>query len=353
MASSSQEDLSQALSKLTEANQAKLLSALGQTSPSKKPLGTLTIKLANGAEMPAIAFGCAFYDVKGMLQGADEARVHVPVALESGYRHLDTARSWGTERSVGDTLREQIAAGKLSREDLFITAKVCHPMKSWVKEGYICDESLRFDFEAADMDVKKKVAGDIQESLKNLGVDFVDVLLMHWPGNFGSQDASGNREVRKLIYEVFEAFYQNGLAKAIGVCNFSAQHIEDLIADTSIGPMVAHFESHPYGFNEELLSFCQKNSIAPMAHQPFGGGGLKLFEDPVLMELASKYDRNIAQLILRWLFQRGVGAMPRSSSRVNMASNLELDFAIESEDMERINGLNRNHFIRPDPKTIA
>lgn len=361
----SKDELAQALSSLAEGDRAKLLAAIGAASatestpaPPPGPPKTLTIKLSTGAEMPAIAFGCAFYDWKGMVaHGKDEASVQVPVALESGYRHLDTARSWGTEGAVGAALKAHIAAGVLKREDLFITAKVCHPMQSWV-EGYEVDETLRFDFDDASLDVKKKVAEDVRESLANLGVDYVDMLLMHWPGNYcphtgPAKDASRNRSMRQEIYEVFESFHRDGLAKGIGVCNFSKQHLQDLLADASIKPTVAHLEGTPYGLDDEMVAFCLANDVAVMAHQVFGTGSMGLFEDPVLSEVASKYDRSVAQVILRWLFQRGLGAIPRSSSRDHMTSNLDLDFTIESEDVERINSLNRNQHQRPDPNTIA
>lgn len=359
MVSASEQQEVQAFSGLDEVHQPKLLSAIsGELSnvstqvPSPVHSKKLTIKLWTGAEMPAIAFGCAFYDWKGLCQGKDQASVHIPAALESGYLHLDTARSWGTECPAGAALKERIAAGALRREDLFITAKVCHPMRSWV-EGYQVIESLRFDFDDTSLDVKNKVAEDVRDSLKNLSVDYVDMLLMHWPGSYGSKDASRNRMLRRQIYEVFESFHRDGLAKGIGVCNFSKQHLQDLMAETSIKPAVAHLEGHPYGLDDEMVAFCHANDIAVMAHQVFGTGSMGLLEDPVLREVASKYDRTIAQVILRWLFQRGLGAIPRSSSRAHMTSNLDLDFTIELDDMERINSLNRNQHQRPDPKTIA
>lgn len=359
VSSASKDELSQACSNLAESDREKLLSAIKPESPSVSTRASstelskqLTLKLSTGSEMPAIAFGCAFYDWDGMVEGASHAQIHISAGLRSGYLHLDTARSWGTERAAGAALQEQIAAGVLKREDLFITAKVCHPLQGWC-EGFKKRDSLRFDFDDASLDVKKKVAEDFRESLTNLGVDYVDMLLIHWPGNYKSKDASRNRPMRQQIYEVFESLYRDGLAKGIGVCNFAKQHLQDLMSDTTIKPMVAHLEGHPYGLDDEMVSFCLANDIAVMAHQVFGTGTMGLFEEPVLMEVASKYDRTVAQVILRWLFQRGCGAIPRSTSQAHMTSNLDLDFTIELEDMERINGLNRNQKQRPDPKSIA
>jgi len=304
--------------------------------------------------MPAVGFGCAFYNWEGVnLDGAEEL---VSAALAAGYRNLDTARSWDSERLVGNALEQHMKAGSLRREDFFISTKVCHPEEAWVST-YKRPEGLGLDFEDPAVDISTKVAADIAASLKNLRVDYVDLLLCHWPGNCDSQ-APTNRAVRKQIWLALETARRQGLAKAIGVCNFAVHHLEGLIADTGIKPAVAHMEGHPYCIDEEFVSLCKSHGIVLVCHSPFASGNLfqeslKVFEDAVLQELALKYRRNVGQVILRWLLQRGFGVLPKSSKQDRMTSNLELNFVIESTDMQRINALNANKHVRPDPKMIA
>lgn len=304
--------------------------------------------------MPAIGFGCAFYDWQGVKTEGAEGIVRA--ALAAGYRNLDTARSWDSEAAVGNALAEHVKAGSLKREEVFISTKVCHPEETWVST-YKRPKGLGFHFEDAALDVHTKVASDIAASLANLRVEYVDLLLCHWPGNYESQ-APTNRTVRKEIWLALEAARKQGLTRAIGVCNFAVHHLEGLIADTGITPAVAHMEGHPYCIDEELVSFCNSHGIMLVCHSPFASGNLfeeslDVFEDAVLQELATKYHRTVAQVILRWLLQRGFAVLPKSKNRDRMASNLETSFILEPVDIERINALNANKRVRPDPKKIA
>jgi len=251
----------------------------------------------------------------------------VPTALDLGYRNFDTALRWESEKFLGVMLGQAVNSGNLKREDVFISTKVCHPVKTW-SPGYDSNPKLGFDFENLELDVKKCVNEHIQESLQNLGVDYVDLLLMHWPGNYNSQNPR-NRAVRKQIWEVFESIHKAGVAKAIGKCNFAVHHMKSLSADSCIKPIVAHIEGHPYGIDEDMVSFCKDNDMAMMAIAPFASGCLNLFKDPVLSELSIEYGCSVGQLILRWLRQRGLGVLPKSGNHERMASNLDLDFEIQ------------------------
>jgi len=309
----------------------------------------MTIQLRTGAHMPVLGFGCAFYNWNSIdLDGAEKM---VSAALRAGYRNLDTARSWDSERLVGNVLAQHVKTGLLMRKDVFISTKVCHPEDIW-HPTYKRRPGLGFNWEDPHLDVPTKVAADIQASLTNLRIEYVDLLLMHWPGNYDSQ-ASTNRVVRKKAWEAFENAHRLGHAKALGICNFAVHQLKDLMTDVSIKPAVAHIEGHPYCIDEEMVSFCKAHDIAVVAIAPFASGSFGLLEDQVLRELSSKYDRSVGQVILRWLHQRGLGALPKSMNCNRMASNLDIDFVIDTADIERINALNCNRRNRPDPRKIA
>jgi diketogulonate reductase-like aldo/keto reductase len=252
---------------------------------------------AHGAQIPALGFGTS--PMTGSL-----APETVVAALKAGYRHIDTARKYGTERAVGEAIR---AAG-LPRGEIFLTTKVSH-------------ENLRAD------DFAKSVA----ESLAALKVDTVDLLMVHWP----------NPEItlRETMPALAKAKRQ-GLARHIGVANFNIALLDEAIA-LCPEPLVAlQAEYHPYLDQSKLLAAARQRGMVFVAYCPLGRG--RLFSDPVLAEIARERGRTVAQVALRWLMQQNVAAIPRSSNPERIADNAKVfDFALSDAEMARISALKR------------
>ncbi len=252
---------------------------------------------AHGAQIPALGFGTS-----PMTGGLSPDTV--VAALQSGYRHIDTAWKYGTESAVGEAMR----ASGVPRQDIFLTTKVSH-------------EYLRADAFAKSVD----------ESLKALKVDQVDLLLVHWP----------NSEIalRETMPALAKAKRQ-GLARHIGVANFNIALLDQAIA-LCPEPLVAlQAEYHPYLDQTKLLAAARARGLVFVAYCPLGRG--RLFGDPVLAEIATARGKSIAQVALRWLMQQGVAAIPRSSNPQRIADNFKVfDFTLNDDEMARIAALKR------------
>ena len=257
---------------------------------------SLSFSLESGA-IPIIGFGTS--PMTGGLSSDT-----VLAALKAGYRHIDTARKYGTERAVGEAMR---AAG-LARADIFLTTKVSH-------------ENLR----AGDF------AKSVDESLAVLKVDYVDLLLIHWP----------NPEI--ALAECMPALAKakrQGLARHIGVANFNIALLDQALA-LCPEPLVAlQAECHPYLDQSKLLAAACRHGLVFIAYCPLGRG--RLFGDPVLTEIAGKRGRSVAQIALRWLLQQNVAAIPFSSKPQRIADNFKVfDFTLDGDEMQRIAALKR------------
>jgi diketogulonate reductase-like aldo/keto reductase len=253
---------------------------------------------AHGASIPAVGFGTS-----PMTGGMSPETVLA--ALAAGYRHIDTARKYGTERAVGEAMR----ASRLPRGDIFLTTKVSH-------------ENLR----AADF------ARSVDESLAALGVDYVDLLLVHWP----------NPAIP--VFEVIPSLAKakrEGLARHIGVANFNIGLLDEAIA-TCPEPLAAlQAEYHPYLDQTKLLTATRERGLVFIAYCPLGRG--RLFGDPVLADIARARGRSVAQVALRWLLQQDVASIPFSSKPERIADNFGVfDFVLSDEEMGRISGLKRS-----------
>jgi len=236
----------------------------------------------------------------------------VASALGAGYRHIDTARIYGTERDVGEGIR----ASGISRAELFVTTKVWH-------------EDLR----EADF------ARSVDESLKALQTTYVDLLLVHWPSSRQVPLAETMRALAKAK--------RAGLARHLGVANFNARMLEQAIELCSEPVSVLQAEYHPALDQTALLSACRRNEVVFTAYCPLGRG--RVFEMDVLKQLAARKGRTVAQVVLRWLVQQGVAAVPRSAHPAHIASNLEVfDFDLMSDEVVAINALSR-----PDGRIVA
>jgi 2,5-diketo-D-gluconate reductase B len=251
---------------------------------------------APGVAIPMLGFGTS------MLSG--DAATLVASALQCGYRHIDTARKYGSERAVGEGMR----ASGVRREDIFLTTKVSH-------------ENLR----AADF------ARSVDQSLKALGVDQVDLLLVHWPS------------LTIPLAETMQALAKSkreGLTRHIGVANFNIALIGQAIGFCPEPLVALQAEYHPYLDQSKLIAACRRHGLAFIAYCPLARG--RMFNDPVLGEIARNRGRTIAQIALRWLLQQDVAPIPRSSNPKRIAENLEVfDFSLNDDEMKRIAALKR------------
>ncbi|NLV58772.1 MAG: aldo/keto reductase [Clostridiales bacterium] len=265
-----------------------------------------TIQLNQGIGIPQLGLGVF------QTRDGEETANAVRWALEAEYRHIDTARIYGNEAGVGQGIR----ASGVPREEIFLTTKL------W-------NEDIR----------RGRAREAFAESLAALGTDYVDLYLIHWPVQ-GFEQA----------WNHMEELHKAGKIRAIGVSNFHSHHLDSLEKTARIQPAVNQIESHPYFNNQELIDECHRRGIAVQVWSPLGGTGGTLLKDPLLQELAQKYGRTPAQIVLRWDIQRNVIVLPKSTHRDRIFSNRDMfDFELSGEDMERIRGLQRNRRVGPDP----
>ncbi|MGV3272229.1 aldo/keto reductase [Bacillus sp. CIS52] len=265
--------------------------------------------LHNGVEMPW--FGIGVFKVE---EGAELVNA-VKTALVHGYRSVDTAAIYGNEEGVGEGIRQGLQEAGLKREDIFVTSKV------WNADlGY--EETLKaFD-----------------TSLEKLGLDYLDLYLIHWPVEGKYIDA----------WRALETLYRDGRIKAIGVSNFQIHHLKHLMKETEIKPMINQVEYHPRLTQKELHAFCAEQDIQLEAWSPLMQG--QLLDHPVLQEIAEKYGKSAAQVILRWDLQNGVITIPKSTKKHRIEENANVfDFELSADDMKRIDDLNENLRVGPDP----
>jgi methylglyoxal/glyoxal reductase len=268
-----------------------------------------TVTLHNGVKMPWMGLG-VFKVTDG-----EEVIESVKAAIRNGYISIDTASFYKNEEGVGQAIRES----GVPREDLFITTKLWNS-----DQGY---ESTLKAFET---------------SLDKLGLDYLDLYLIHWPG----------KDKYKETWKAFEELYKQGRVRAIGVCNFQVHHLEDLIASAEIKPMVNQVEFHPHLTQKELLAYCKSEGIQLEAWSPLKQG--KLLNHPVLEDIAQKYNKSVAQVILRWDLQHGVVTIPKSVKEQRIIDNANVfDFELSAEDMEKIDGLNEDSRAGSHPDTMS
>ncbi|KXZ13667.1 aldo/keto reductase [Bacillus nakamurai] len=265
--------------------------------------------LHNGTKMPW--FGIGVFQVE---EGAELVNA-VKTALVHGYRSVDTAAIYGNEEGVGEGIRKGLEEAGLKREDVFVTSKVWN----------------------ADLGYEKTLKA-FDTSLEKLGLDYLDLYLIHWPVEGKYIDA----------WRALETLYQEGRVKAIGVSNFQIHHLEHLMKHTEIKPMINQVEYHPRLTQKDLHAFCTEQGIQLEAWSPLMQG--QLLDHPVLQELAQSYGKSAAQIILRWDLQNGVITIPKSTKKHRIQENADVfDFELSAEDMKRIDELNENVRVGPDP----
>lgn len=264
-----------------------------------------TVKLNNGVEMPW--FGLGVWQV----EDGDEAKNSVNAAIKAGYIGIDTAAAYKNEKSVGEAIRESGA----NRDDLFITSKVWNG-----DQGY--EETLAA-FDA---------------TMEKLGLDVLDLYLIHWPVKGKYKDT----------WRAMEKLYKDGRIRAIGVSNFQPHHLDDLLADAEVVPAVNQVEFHPLLTQAELLDYCAKKGIQVEAWSPLARG--LLFDNEVVTSLGEKYGKSPAQILLRWVLDKGVVVLTRSVKESRIIENADLfDFTLTPEDVTALEALNKNERTGPDP----
>ncbi len=320
-----------------------------------------TVRLHNGVVMPTLAFGTAFGDWVGAtdFQGflPEQAWRAVSLALDNGYRAFDGARAYGTERIVGTLLGQRFASGELTREALFITTKLAHPA---APPHVNISHRRTWDADKVE-DIAQRVRDDMADTLDDLGLGYVDLLLMHWPGGFGactSPDPEFPRKARAIIWRTFCELADKGAARAIGVSNFTIDHLRQLmedVAEPERRPTVNQVEIHPYCRDPRLETFCREQGIVVTAYAPFASGAFGLLHDPALAAIAERHGKTIGQIVLRWHVQSGRTALPKTSKAQRMAENRAIyDFALSDEELRVIDALGAGEARRtcPDPSSV-
>jgi 2,5-diketo-D-gluconate reductase A len=274
------------------------------------------VTLNNGVEMPILGFGV--YQIP-----PEETQAAVEAALEAGYRHLDTAAAYGNEEALGAAVR----ASGIARDELFITTKL------WVQHapaGSVEEDSRRA----------------FENSLTRLGLDYVDLYLIHQPlGDYYSE------------WRAMQNLNKEGLARAFGVSNFHSDRLVDLIDHNEIVPAVNQIETHPFHQRSAEQDLMRERGVQIESWGPFAEGRNNLFTDPLLSDIAQAHGKSVAQVVLRWLIQRSVVVIPKSVRPERMAENFEVfDFALSEEQMGKIAGLDTDEslfFDHRDPAMVS
>ena len=272
--------------------------------------------LSNGVEIPCIGFGT------WQTPDGDVAREAVKSAIKAGYTHIDTAQAYGNEESVGQGIKESGVA----REDLFITTKLWNMSHSY--------ELCKRDFE---------------ESLKKLGLDYVDLYLIHWPNPITFRDHW--QEANAETWKAMEELYKEGKIRAIGISNFRQHHIDELLKTAEIKPMVNQIRLCPGETQDELVEYSRSKEMILEAYSPLGTG--KIFDVPEMQALAEKYGKSIAQICIRWSLQQGYLPLPKSVTASRIEENIKVfDFELEESDVKLIAGLTGCVGVSGDPDNM-
>lgn len=273
---------------------------------------TPTVKLNNGVRMPILGFGVF------QVPDPDECERSVYNAIRTGYRLIDTAASYMNEEAVGKAIKRS----GVPREQLFVTTKL------WIQD--------------AGFDKTRKA---FERSLRKLGLDYLDLFLIHQPYN----DVHGS-------WRAMEALYREEKTRAIGISNFQPDRVMDLICFNEIVPAVNQIETHPFHQQIQAQQFLEENGVQHQSWGPFAEGKNDLFKNQVLSSIGNKYNKSIAQVVLRWLTQRGIVAIPKSVRKERMEENLNIfDFELSDSDMQSIQTLDQKvsaFFDHRDPAII-
>jgi diketogulonate reductase-like aldo/keto reductase len=267
------------------------------------------VKLNNGISMPSIGFGT--WQIE---EGAETTQA-VAEALEAGYRLIDTAKLYGNEKSVGQAIRNS----GIAREEIFVTTKLWNS-----------DQGYESALQAFD------------DSLQRLGLDYIDLYLIHWPGGHD----------RHRSWQALEEVYESGRAKAVGVSNYAIEHLKQLSKMSDLVPAVNQVEFHPFIYyqQKELLKYCHQSNIMVEAYSPLARGRQ---DHPDIVKVANKHKKAPAQIMLRWALQHDTVPIPKSTHKNRMKENLEIfDFEIDAEDMKQLDSISTGERVTTDPAGI-
>lgn len=254
--------------------------------------------LINGVKIPSIGFGT-------YKSGDDEETAKIiKNALNLGYKMIDTASFYNNEVGIGNGIKES----DIDRKDIFIVTKLWND-----DHGY--DNTIEA----------------FNKSLNNLQVDYIDLYLIHWPNKLNAE-----------TWRAFEHLYETGKVKAIGVCNFKVEHLEELKKTAKIMPMVNQVEIHPFSTKNNIINYCKDNNIKVVAWSPISRG--RVLSNELMIDLSQKYKKSIVQIVLRWHMQKVVIPIPKSSNENRIKENIDIfDFEISSEDMKAIDSLDEGY----------
>lgn len=264
------------------------------------------------------------------LRGEEIVHLSMAAALENGYRLVDTAAVYGNEAAIGRALSKLLPRYSLSREDVFLTSKLSP--RDHGKEAA----------EAACL-----------RSLRELGCDYLDLYLIHWPGTQGRpQDDKGNPERRRESWQALERLHEAGKLRAIGVSNYTLGHLQELLASCRVPPAVLQVEFHPELAQSELLDFCHQKGIHLQAYSSLGTG--QLVGQPEVVKVAARQKCTPAQVLLRWALQQSVSVIPKSASPARVAENSQLwNWALSKSDMEELRAMDCGKRYCWDPSGVA
>lgn len=278
------------------------INAFGENMKNKPLLNNNVpyITLNNGKKMPQIGFGT------WTLYG-ENAVLSIKNAINSGYRLIDTAQFYDNEAEVYKAIKDS----GIPRSEIFITTKIA-PRN--MRDG--------------------RVRESLNESLKALGDDYIDLVLIHWP-------AEG---YIKETWQIMEEYVNNGKIKSIGISNFSPNQVEELLKYAKVKPVINQIEIHPYLTQKQNIEFIFSKDIQPEAWSPLGAGDV--LDDEILKNIAKKYNKSVAQIVLRWHIQQGLIAIPRSDNKEHIIENIDIfDFELSDEEMKLIDKLNKNQMV--------
>ncbi|HBY83118.1 diketogulonate reductase-like aldo/keto reductase [Staphylococcus warneri] len=269
------------------------------------------IKFYNGHTMPKVGLGTF------RVENNDDCTKAVKYAIENGYRSIDTAMVYGNEEKVGQGIKEGLESAGLKREDLFITSKL------WLEDYG-----------------RENVEQAYENSLKRLDLDYLDLYLMHWPGT--------NEALMIDTWQGMEDLYKQERVKNIGVSNFNVDHFEALLAQVSIKPVINQVEFHPYLTQKELRQYLDVQNIVMESWSPLMNA--QILDDEVVNQVAQEVGQTPAQVIIRWNYQHQVVTIPKSVTPHRIDENLNiLDFELNDDQMKKLDDLNQNKRIGPDP----
>jgi len=270
-----------------------------------------TIELNTGAKMPALGFGT------WQIDNQEEAEESVKSALKTGYRLIDTARIYGNEEGVGRGIKES----GIPRKEIFITTKLWND----------------------DQDYDSALAA-FEKSLKRLALEYLDLYLIHWPATKNRGEA----------WKALQKIHADGMAKNIGVSNYTVRHLEEVLAESDTVPAVNQIEFHPFIYNKQkdILEFCKDKGIVVEAYSPLARA--RQMENTTLHAVAQRHGKTIAQVMLRWAIQHGTVPIPKSTNPGRIKENFDVfDFELAKEEMETINNLSNDTRIAPDPTNMS